>query len=113
MIEALAERRPGELKDVWEEAYDRGPHWRKFLLEGMRNLAPHARDLMLRILGVSEVIAAGEGPVFTLGTSAFSFKPALITIQGFTIMNGHHLGAPASVAASKFARVHTCTWPTA
>jgi hypothetical protein len=41
--------------------------------------------------GVSAVIAAGEGPVFTLGTSAFSFEYPLITIQGFTIMNGHHL----------------------
>jgi hypothetical protein len=41
--------------------------------------------------GVSEVIAAGEGPVFTLGTSTFSFERPLITIQGFTIMNGHHL----------------------
>jgi hypothetical protein len=30
LIEALAERRTGELKDVWEEAHERGPHCESF-----------------------------------------------------------------------------------
>jgi hypothetical protein len=40
---------PGELKDVWEEGYERGTHWRKYLSEGMRNLAAHGQNLLLRI----------------------------------------------------------------
>jgi hypothetical protein len=42
--------------------------------------------------GVSEVVAAGRGPVFTLGTSVFAGVYHLTTIQGFMITNGNHLG---------------------
>jgi hypothetical protein len=36
LLEVLAERRPEELKYVWEEARGRGPKWRNLLLNGMR-----------------------------------------------------------------------------
>ncbi len=74
LIEALAERRPGELKDVWEKAYERGPHWRKYLLEGMRNVAAHARDLLLRILGHPREILPGIDLTFHGAIARYDFS---------------------------------------
>ncbi len=59
LIEALSDKRAGEFKLVWEEAHQRGPTWRKLLLDGMTRLAPHSRDLMLKTLGHPREILPG------------------------------------------------------
>jgi hypothetical protein len=51
LIEALGDKRPDALKQVWEEAYGRGKTWRASLLLGMSRLTPATRDLLLKILG--------------------------------------------------------------
>jgi len=94
LIEALVERRPGELKDVWEEAYERGPHWRKYLLEGMRNLAPHARDLTLRILGRSRDILPGIDLTFDGSTARYDFSRDIVRFVGAAF------GSPVQCAIS-------------
>lgn len=95
LIEALAERRPGELKDVWEEAYERGPHWRKYLLEGMRNLAAHARDLLLRILGRPREILPGIDLTFDGRTARYDFSRDTVTFVGTAF------GSPVQCAISR------------
>jgi hypothetical protein len=50
LIEALIDKRPDALKQVWEEAYGRGKTWRASLLLGMSRLTPATRDLLLQIL---------------------------------------------------------------
>jgi hypothetical protein len=95
LIEALAERRPGELKDVWEEAYERGPHWRKFLLEGMRNLAPHARDVMLKIVGRARDILPGIDLTFDGSTARYDFSRDTVTFVGAAF------GSPVQCAISR------------
>ena len=50
LIQALLEKRSEDLRLAWEEAYERGPQWRKMLLGGMERLSPEARDLLLRAL---------------------------------------------------------------
>lgn len=95
LIEALAERRPGELKDVWEEAHERGPHWRKFLLEGMRNLAPHARDLMLRILGRPRDILPSIDLTFDGSPARYDFSRDTVTFAGAAF------GGPVQCAISR------------
>jgi hypothetical protein len=95
LIEALAERRPGELKDVWEEAYDRGPHWRKYLLEGMRNLAPNARDLTLRILGRARDILPGIDLTFNGSPARYDFS------KDNVIFDGAAFGSPVQCAISR------------
>jgi Nucleotidyltransferase/Protein of unknown function (DUF1488) len=50
LIAALAEKRSEDLRLAWDEAYGRGPQWRKLLLGGLRQLPPNARDLMLKIV---------------------------------------------------------------
>lgn len=51
LLEALAEKRPHDLRAAWEEAYERGPKWRQLLLGGLWNLSAKARDLTLLALG--------------------------------------------------------------
>jgi hypothetical protein len=95
LIEALVEKRPGELKDVWEEAYGRGPHWRKFLLEGVRNLAPRARDLMLRILGRPRETVPGADLTFDGSPARYDTSRDTVTFAGAAF------GAPVSCAISR------------
>lgn len=51
LIKVLARKRPDDLSDAWNEAYGRGPKWKKLLLAGMVSLDPAIRDLALRIAG--------------------------------------------------------------
>lgn len=94
LIEALADRRPGELKDVWEEAYERGPHWRKFLLAGVRHLAPRARDLILKILGRARKIVPTIDLVFNSPHARYDFARNIVTFVG------EALGSPVQCAIS-------------
>ena len=50
LIEPLLEKRPRELAAVWEEAYARGRTWRQLLLDGMSQLEPDVRDVLLKAL---------------------------------------------------------------
>jgi len=95
LIEAFVETRPGALKDVWEEAYGRGPHWRKYLLEGVRNLAPRARDLLLRILGrPREILPSGD--------LTFDGSPARYDASRDTVtFEGEAFGSPVRCAISR------------
>jgi hypothetical protein len=53
LLGVLAGKRPHELRLAWEEAYGRGPTWRKLLLQGLSAVTGSARDLTLRTLGIS------------------------------------------------------------
>ena len=59
LLEVLAVKRPHELKLAWEEAYNRGPHWRRSLLAGMAKLEPRARDVTLKATGLCREIVPG------------------------------------------------------
>ncbi len=50
LLEALARKRPYELKAAWQEAYERGKSWRDLLTAGMTELKPRIRDLTLKIV---------------------------------------------------------------
>ncbi|MBI4224000.1 MAG: hypothetical protein HY609_03630 [Deltaproteobacteria bacterium] len=51
LLNVLAEKRPYELRSVWEEASKRGPTWRRLLLEGMSQVSPQIRDIVLKSIG--------------------------------------------------------------
>lgn len=38
-------------KDAWEEACGRGPKWRQLLLEGLSQLSPQIKDIVLKSVG--------------------------------------------------------------
>lgn len=48
LLDALVQKRPRELRQVWEEAYGRGERWRDLLVEGVTQLAPRTRDALLK-----------------------------------------------------------------
>ncbi|MGA3157009.1 MAG: DUF1488 family protein [Steroidobacteraceae bacterium] len=95
LIEALAERRPGEFKLTWEEAHKRGPTWRKHLLDGMMRLKPHARDLMLKILGRPRKILPGLDLTFNNSPARHDSHREVISFDGVA------LGAPVPCAISR------------
>lgn len=47
LFKVLAQKRPHELKVAWDEACQRGPKWRQLLLEGINQLTPQIRDIVL------------------------------------------------------------------
>ena len=51
LLTVLAQRRPFELKSAWNEALQRGPTWRQIILEGVDQLAPQSRDMVLKAVG--------------------------------------------------------------
>lgn len=47
LLSLLLKKRRHELKSAWEEAYKRGKEWRRLLDEGLDDLTPPVRDVML------------------------------------------------------------------
>ena len=64
LIMALSEKRPDDLRLAWEEAYERGPQWRKLLLGGMKQLPPEARDSLLKLVKRPREILPGIALAF-------------------------------------------------
>jgi hypothetical protein len=64
LIEVLSKHRAAELRDAWEEAFDRGPTWRKLLLEGLSLLEMETRDLTLRVVHRSRDVVPGVDLLF-------------------------------------------------
>ncbi|HZT01745.1 MAG TPA: GSU2403 family nucleotidyltransferase fold protein [Steroidobacteraceae bacterium] len=95
LLEVLAERRPEELRHVWEEAHERGPTWRKLLLDGMRHLSAHARDLTLKTIGRTRDII----PQIDL---TFRSPPVIYdTHREIVRFVGESLGSPVECAVSR------------
>jgi hypothetical protein len=87
LIEALAQKRPEELKLAWEEAHERGPKWRKLLLHGMSRLDPHARDLALKALGRAREILPGIDLTFNNPTARYDSGRDVVTFTGEALGN--------------------------
>ncbi len=51
LIVALAEQRPYELRDVWEELQSRGPKWRRLAAEVLTMLEQKVRDRFEQVVG--------------------------------------------------------------
>ena len=95
LIEALVQNRPQELKLAWEEAHERGPKWRKLLLDGMSRLAPRARDLTLKALGRTRQILPGVDLAFN------NPPPRYDSNRDLVIFTGEALGSPVECAVSR------------
>ncbi len=73
LIEILAKHRPYDLKDSWREAWERGPAWRQCLSEGLGQLEPEARDLLLKTIGATRSIITGLTLSFPSGRPSYDF----------------------------------------
>ena len=50
LLDVLVEKRPFELHDAWDEAYARGPEWRRLLRHALTLAAQRPRDRTLKIV---------------------------------------------------------------
>jgi hypothetical protein len=95
LIAALVEKRPEDLRLAWEEAYERGPQWRRLLLGGMKQLSPDARDLLLRVLKRSREILPGMDLTFTDSRARYDSNREVVSFVG------EALGHPVRCAVSR------------
>jgi hypothetical protein len=59
LIDALAQRRPTDLREAWREALDRGPTWKDLVVTGLGLIAAKARDRALHVCGAPRNIIHG------------------------------------------------------
>ena len=51
LIQALVETRQADLlRDAWDDAWTRGPHWRQALTRGRSRLAPEAMEMLAGVV---------------------------------------------------------------
>ena len=119
LIVALTERRPEDLRAAWEEAYERGPQWRKLLLGGMTQLPPNARDLLLRVVTRPRELLPGIDLTFPDSRARYDFSREVVSFWGEAL--GHpvqcalsrealedHLGADGKDKEGRLASFHLC-----
>ena len=95
LLEALAQKRPTELRLAWEEAYGRGPKWRHYVLGGMSQLQPRPRDLTLKVLGRPREIIPRLDLTFNSPPARYAVDRDVV---GFT---GQSSGSPVECAVSR------------
>jgi hypothetical protein len=59
LLAVLADKRPYELKSAWTEAFERGPGWRTYLIQGLSQLPAATRDSVLKTIGRPRSIITG------------------------------------------------------
>jgi hypothetical protein len=82
LLEVLAQKRPHELKEAWEEAYQRGKTWRQLILEGLGLLTPNVRDSVLKVLGHTPEFVPGIDLTFNNPPARYDFSRDVITFVG-------------------------------
>lgn len=95
LIEALTDKRPEALKQVWEEAYDRGKKWRTSLLMGMSQLTSSTRDLLLRTLGRTREIIPNVNLTFSNPPARYDSRREIVQFVG------EALGHPVDCGVSR------------
>jgi hypothetical protein len=95
LFEALADKRPHELKSAWQEAYERGPTWRQLLAEGIGLLSASARDLALKSVDSRRSIVPGIDLGFNNPPARYDFSRDIVTFEGTA------LGSPVACAISR------------
>jgi hypothetical protein len=95
LLEALARKRPQELKLAWQEAYENGPTWRQLLTEALGQLRPAIRDLTLRVLDGRRSMIPGLDLTFNNPSARYDFSRDIVTFAGKA------LATPVACAVSR------------
>jgi hypothetical protein len=82
LLAALAQRRPHELKTVWNEASERGGRWRQLVKEGLSRLAIQTRDLTLKTIDLRRNELPGVTLVFRDEPVRHDFGRDVVTFTG-------------------------------
>lgn len=82
LIEVLSVKRQPALRGAWEEAYRRGPKWRLHLLNGLGLVAPHARDRMLKLIGLTRAVVPGMDLTFNNPAAGYDSRRDVVVFEG-------------------------------
>ena len=81
LIDALAIRRPHDLRDAWNEAVGRGSKWRELVTKGLSMIAPAARDQALHVFGATRSILPGHDLRFTDAPPHYNFSHGTVMFE--------------------------------
>ena len=95
LFAVLAEKRPQELKQAWQEAYERGQTWRQLLTEGLSQLGAPVRDLTLKVIDGRRSMIPGLDLTFNNPPARYDFSRDTVTFAGSA------LGSPVACAVSR------------
>ena len=95
LLRALAETRPHDLKQAWDEARTRGPGWRQLLDEGLSEVPGFTRDLTLKTVGGLRSSVPGIDLTFSNPPPRYDAHRDVIAFAGQT------LGQPVACAISR------------
>jgi hypothetical protein len=102
LIESLAGKRPQALKQVWEEAYGRGKGWRAALLTGMSQLAPVARDVLLKTLNRTRETIPGIDLAFNSPSLRYDPRRDIVQFVGEALGRSVECGVTGEALTDHF-----------
>lgn len=82
LLDLLSKKRPFELGETWNEAFERGQRWRQPLTEGMTQIAPSIRDITLKVANKNRSILPGIDLTFDDRPATYDFCRDIITFHG-------------------------------
>jgi hypothetical protein len=78
----LGKKSSHELKTTWEEASMRGKTWRQLLVEGLSQLPPRPRDILLKAVDEKRGIIRGIDLTFNNPAPQYDFRRDIVTFMG-------------------------------
>jgi hypothetical protein len=78
----LGEKNSHELKTAWEEASRRGKTWRQLLVEGLGQLPPRPRDILLKAVDENRDIIPRIDLTFNNPAPQYDFARDIVTFMG-------------------------------
>jgi hypothetical protein len=82
LLEALVQRRPHELRAVWQEAFGRGRRWRQLLGEGLGLIDADVRDGTLKTVGAPRAVIPGLTLEFSAPRVRQDLERDIVTFAG-------------------------------
>tara|TARA_R110000824_G_scaffold118960_19_gene272591 strand:+ start:10452 stop:11801 length:1350 start_codon:yes stop_codon:yes gene_type:complete len=82
LLTVLADNLRRELKETWQEAWNRGPRWRQHLSEGLAELNAEARDRVLQAVDEMRSIVAGLDLQFFAPRARYDFDRDVVSVLG-------------------------------
>jgi hypothetical protein len=82
LLEALAHKRPHELRLAWDEVFSRGKRWKELVGEGLSQIATEIRDLTLKTVGATRSVVPRLDLKFDASAARYIFDRDVISFLG-------------------------------
>jgi hypothetical protein len=82
LLEVLSNKLPYELGEIWNEAFEHGPNWRRPLIEAMAAIAPPIRDITLKVANKTRAILPGIDLTFDDRPATYDLVSDTVVFHG-------------------------------